>query len=476
MSSALRQKQLKALIQILGVAVVAYLVLAAVGFLSNSSNLLFVSFLSVLMIQQRRTRELEESEEILRQSLAESYSNVSALRSKEAALLEQNAKLQKATQAKSDFVSTISHEIRTPLNSIIGLSELMASLDLPKEAKQYVESINGSGRFLLTIINDILDLSKIEAGKLELDDATVDLSALLCEVQNDFKILIAQKGLKFEVKSSLKSTKLRGDAIRLRQVISNLLSNATKFTEHGRIELRLSQRENKLHCEVQDSGVGISEDSKHKLFLPFSQTDSSFARKYSGTGLGLSICKRLISTMEGEMGVKDAPGGGSIFYFEIPWRESHTANVQLLGMNDNFSILDGLKILVAEDHPTNQILITRQLARLGCQATIVSNGIEALTKLKQESFSLMIMDCQMPELDGFETTKQVRAQSNQPYRDIPILALTANALNVDRDRCIQSGMNFYLSKPAQLAELKTAILAALSHSPPLPHRAQLGDL
>ncbi len=375
-----------------------------------------------------------------------------------------------ASNAKSVFVATVSHELRTPLSGVIGAAELMMERDLDWELRQYAEIIRSSSEGLLVVINDILDYSKIEAGKLELDPTGFALSELVAECCAMLLPSARQKGVALVVEAHPQLPAwLRGDAGRLRQVLINLLSNAVKFTAAGRVAVGVSATATAadvylVHIEVADTGIGISDEALARLFKPFTQADSTTARRYGGTGLGLTISAQLIELMGGTIGARSTPGEGSTFWFEVELplatdgepASQGPARFRALGERDSDNVLTDAAplVLVAEDNPVNQMLARRLLDKCGYRAEIVGNGREAVDATERTTYAAVVMDCQMPEMDGYEATRAIRLREGASATHLPIIATTAHSMSGDREKCLEAGMDDYLSKPIRARELR----------------------
>ncbi len=381
------------------------------------------------------------------------------------ALEAEKEKAEQATVAKSHFLANMSHEIRTPMIGVLGMAELLRQKKLEEQDHQLVETIYRSGEALLTIINDVLDFSKIEAGRLELDAVPVDLASLAGDVTRLMEVSAHAKGIEILLESPDDLPIVLGDPVRVRQILLNLVGNAIKFTESGRVTVSLSatSHPNEKICDclfvVQDTGIGIPKEVQVQIFDSFDQGDSSLSRKSGGTGLGLAIVKKLVQTMKGQIIVDSRSGEGSTFSVYMPLvlaKPSEQPESCVVGAPVSALPVatDGIwRVLLAEDNPTTQNLISILLQQMGIELTIVDNGQAVLDFLAKETVDLILMDCQMPQLDGFEATAQLRVQG----LSTPIIALTAYARAEDEQQCLAAGMNDFLSKPFRQSELKDVL-------------------
>ncbi len=360
------------------------------------------------------------------------------------------------SRIKSQFLANMTHEIRTPLNAVIGMVDVLMTTHLSPGQSEYVGVIHNAANHLLSLLNDILDLSKIEAGKMELSEAPYSLRNLISALEHEFSASAAQKNLTFSVIWDPKTpNNVMGDQARLRQILVNLVGNALKFTPQGFVILQIGGKTApaRLRFDVIDSGIGIKKDVIPHLFTPFIQADSSTTRQYGGTGLGLSICKELVERMGGTLGV-DSTSRGSRFWFEVP-AQTTTAAPSI--PEDFFKPVARTKqvgrILVAEDNPINQKVLVTMLDRLGFSNQAVESGDEVLVSVEVKEPILILMDCQMPKMDGYETAQRLR----QMQKNIPIVAVTASAVSGEKERCLEAGMNDILFKPLKLEQLRRTL-------------------
>lgn len=363
-----------------------------------------------------------------------------------------------ANRAKSEFLATMSHEIRTPMNGVLGMVSVLKSQNLNPSQESSVQVIKESGEALLDILNDILDLSKIEAGKVELEIETFSVERLLDMTAELWRSRAHSKGLDFLIKNNIRDyDSVRNDGSRLRQVLFNLISNAIKYTETGEVAISVDERlvgdgRVELRFEVSDTGIGLPSEHQAKLFKPFSQADSSTTRKYGGTGLGLAICKKIVELMGGEIGILSTVGEGTTFWFTVLVKpaDAHQSIVSASTEDDALQPGVGMKqvlrILVAEDNHLNQLVLRSILTPLDCHLFIVNNGCEAVEAVQAADYDLVLMDVRMPVMDGPTATQKIRSLPG-PVSGVPIIAVTANAMKGNRESYLEAGMNDYVSKP-----------------------------
>ncbi|MFT6686941.1 MAG: signal transduction histidine kinase/CheY-like chemotaxis protein, partial [Bacteroidia bacterium] len=376
---------------------------------------------------------------------------------------EQKEKVEQSEKYKQQFLANMSHEIRTPMHAISGMTKILERNPHPQDQDVYLKAIQTSSDNLVVILNDVLDLSKIEAGKLEIENISMNLESILENVFQIFKFKAEEKGVILSYRISEEVPELvMGDPTRLNQILINLVGNAIKFTEKGKVELLLQLKNNQLNFQVTDTGIGIPTDKQKTIFGAFEQAKSSTNRYYGGTGLGLSISKQLVELQNGKIGVQSIEDKGSTFFFELPLTipEGNTVGQNFISkeklkmMTDS---LKGIRVLIAEDNPFNQMIAQDDLTFFieGIQLVTVENGALAVDKFEAESFDVILMDVQMPQMNGFEATKAIRAIEKSEGRTshTPIIAMTASLLKTEIDSCYSAGMNNYIPKPYKLEEL-----------------------
>ncbi len=365
-----------------------------------------------------------------------------------------------ADSAKSMFVANMSHEIRTPMNGVIGMIQLALSLAGDEEQRECLNIARSSATSLLALLNDVLDLSRIEAGKLHVESLAVNVRKLVKEAVQLLQVNAHAKGLHISEECDVAvPERVLGDPLRLRQVLVNLIGNAVKFTEAGQIDVRvdLYPGEGRLRFAVRDTGIGIPADKRDAIFSAFTQADGSISRKYGGSGLGLAISAKLIQLMNGSIRLESQPGQGTLFEFYVPCQVPDAPEAPVIPCTANAIALHCKRVLLAEDNAVNQKVAARLLEKSGHSVVVASNGMEALHALERERFDVILMDIQMPELDGIEATARIREREKHGSYRTPIIALTAHAMTGDRERCLTAGMDGYVSKPIQLEELVQAI-------------------
>lgn len=422
--------------------------------LSINISIILVIIIILLIIQYRFSKRFQNELDISQTKL-----NNEKLKAEEAVLV------------KSAFLANMSHEIRTPMNGIIGMTHLVLKTDLKDKQKNYIEKIDNSAKSLLAIINDILDLSKIEAQKLHIEKINFNMKKVIDSVVSLIELKAKEKGLKLVVNYG-KDVKdnFYGDSLRLCQILTNLLSNAVKFTDNGEIGIYISKIDiDRFRFEIKDTGIGLNKEQISKLFQPFSQADCSTTREYGGTGLGLTISKKLVELMDGKIWVESKEKKGSSFIFKIDLKElgdesniypaSNEIEEKSLTIEDensdyNLKSLDGKKILLVEDNKTNQLIILGLLEESNIDVEIANNGQEAIEKFENNKYYLILMDLQMPVMDGYEATKIIRSRD----KEIPIIALSANVMKADVQRTYEVGMNMHLGKPINIKEFYKTLL------------------
>lgn len=378
-----------------------------------------------------------------------------------------------ATEAKSRFLAFMSHEIRTPLNGILGMAQVMSHGSLSAVQRERLGVLSDAGEALLVILNDILDLSKIEAGRLQFESAEFDLEGLLAASRHAFEPLAEQKGLELVVDAERADGRYRGDPGRIRQIVFNLVSNAVKFTSAGEVRISASHSGGVLKIAVEDTGVGMSPDVLQSLFRPFTQADASVSRQYGGTGLGLTICRQLAELMGGTLTVVSSPAQGSLFTLRLP---AERVGDRVSPPPDKVlparAPATGLRILAAEDNPTNQAVLRALLEQVGMALTVVGDGLAAVETWQSDAFDLILMDVEMPRMDGRQATREIRAvEESRGLTPIPIIALTANAMPQQIEDYLEAGMNAAVTKPINLTQLFETLAKTLA-TPPAPRRTR----
>jgi len=400
--------------------------------------------------------------------------DVTRAREASAALAAAKEQAESSNRAKSQFLANMSHEIRTPLNGVLGMADLLRGTPLSAEQRRYCEAIAASGRSLRDLLDGVLDLAKIEAGKMALEEEEFDLPHLAGDLVSVYSELSAARGIEFAAEVDLTGERrLRGDSLRVRQVLGNLLGNAVKFTDHGRIAFGVRELDRRprdartwFAFSVQDSGIGMSAESLAALFLPFTQADTSTTRRYGGTGLGLAIARNLVDLMDGTLEVESSPGAGSKFSVSLPFEEAAAEEIDYsrsaAGIARGFSRADAMagsrSVLLVEDNDINQEVARVVLEQAGHRVQVANDGAEGVRKWTRGRFDCVLMDCQMPVMDGYEATRLIRArEAARGVGRVRIVALTASTLAGDRERCFAAGMDDFLSKPFESSALLSVV-------------------
>lgn len=433
---------------------------------------------AVLEFFSSRPWEMTEQDLDIMASVTSQVGIVMERKREEEELIRAKETAEAATRAKSEFLANMSHELRTPMNGILGLSGLLLDTPLSNDQLECASALNGSASSLLTILNDILDFSKIEAGELTLERAPFKVSEIFGNLRDLMSPIASKKGLSLNMISAEKIPEWAlGDMYRVQQVIINLVGNAIKFTHAGSVSVYAdflsANGESQIMFRVQDSGIGVPQSYLPHIFGKFTQADNSTTRKYGGTGLGLAICKQLVELMGGEIGVESEEGKGSVFWFTTPFTAPSESEISAVTpaapASSPLTMAENAKLLIVEDHPINYLLLAKLLAKLGISGfDRAENGREAIERLESGSYDLVLMDCQMPEMDGYEATGLIR--SNPKWQALPIIAMTANAMVGDQEKCLKAGMSDYISKPISFPKLAETLGKWLKVAESAQHR------
>jgi signal transduction histidine kinase/CheY-like chemotaxis protein len=403
-----------------------------------------------------------------------------ALRRETSALETARAEARVAGDAKAQFLATMSHELRTPLNGVIGMTQILSLSRLDSEQREHLRTLAASSEYLMSLLDGVLDLNKLEADRVELDTATFQLSAAVESVTNLLSDRAKLKGLALEARIDQGCrTWVSGDQRRLQQILFNLLGNAIKFTDRGRVEIRLARAQedsaapgsSRYEFSVEDSGIGMSDAEVQQLFRPFRLDDTTIARRFGGNGLGFAISRGLIELMGGTLQCTSRPGVGTRVLLALDFEGRPAPEMPVAPppvSRDARRQPLGLRVLLAEDNVVNQKVVSAFLKVLGCECEVASDGLQAITRLEQRTFDVVLMDCQMPELDGVAAARRIR-QSGAPFASIPIIALTANVLDDERKRCQAAGMDGYLTKPLARAKLHDELVRLVSRRSSAPN-------